>query len=264
MLNNNTDQLVEAILHSKKYRSLYRPTVERIVIDCSKRFPAKKVAKAVKNKLHQIWGAYYIRPNFNKLYLKVKKEASVNLNPKDSLKNLLMLQSSTKERLGILDDFYNQIFSITGEPKTIIEPACGVNALTHFWMDSSIKYLGYDVDQDLITFLNKVFKLFKNECQASVKLGDILIDELPSAEMVLLLKVLTILEKQKKGCSLEILKKVKCKYLVVSFPTKSLSGKDKGMVAFYDRWFTDLIRTTSYSYNRIIFPTELIFVVRKS
>lgn len=248
---------------SKKYSSLYKPTVARIVADISRRYPPKLVEKAVKRKLHQIWGAYFIRPNFTKMLADIEKRLEKGESIKSILLPVLALQSSTKERIPILDEFYQKIFSLTGRPESIVEPGCGLNSLTYFWLPSSIKYFGFDVDMGQIDFLNSVFTLLKAK-NAQVKLGDIFVDRFKEAEMILLLKVLPLFEHQSKGCSLAILKKLRCKYLVVSFPTKSLSGKDKGMRGFYEKVFRNLIKNEPWSVKKLEFESELVFVIRKN
>lgn len=263
MADSDIDQLTPRVLQSKRYRSLYPATVERIVKSLAGRYPPKLLEKAVKKKLHQIWGAYYIRPDFKKLYLKTQQKIVGGETIQESVSSLLMLQASTKERLPILDLFYKEIFSNTAIPKTIIEPACGVNALTYFWLKPSIKYRGFDVDQELIDFINSIYKLTAVNQKAQVELGDILLNQPLEAEMGMLLKVLTILEQQQKGCSLPILKNLKCRYLIVSFPTHSLSGKEKGMRVFYEQWFRNLIRNESWSIKKIEFESELVFAIRK-
>lgn len=255
--------LVDKILNSKKYRSLYRPTVERIVNDIASRYPAKLVEKAVKRRLHQIWGAYLIRPDFKKLLTDIEKRLGKGESIKSILLPVLALQSSTKERIPILDEFYQKIFSLTGKPESIVEPGCGLNSLTYFWLPSPIKYFGFDVDMGQIDFLNSVLALAKTK-NAKVCLGDVFVDSFKVAEMVLLLKVLPLFEHQVKGCSLSILKKMECKYLVVSFPTKSLSGKNKGMKEYYEQQFKDLIKSEHWSVKKLEFESELVFVIKKS
>ncbi|MGB9597802.1 MAG: hypothetical protein ACPL7B_16070, partial [Candidatus Poribacteria bacterium] len=181
---------------------------------------------------------------------------------KEKLIKILSLQSSTYERINILNDFYEQIFSIIEKPSSIIDHACGLNPLTYFWMklNDNVKYQAYDIDSDLIWFLNSIFKLFELN-NIEVKLGDVLLDEFGYADVVFMLKLLPILEQQKKGSSLSVIKKQKCKYLIVSFPIKSLSGNEKGMIKFYSNWFKKTIEGENWKFREILFNTELVFVL---
>ncbi|MDP2930044.1 MAG: hypothetical protein Q8N56_00340, partial [bacterium] len=186
---------------------------------------------------------------------------------KETVLPILQLQSSIKERIPILDTFYQKIFAITGQPKTIIDWACGLNPLTWPWMDTAAspencRYLGFDIDKEQNDFLNNIFKTV-NLKQFEIKLGDILIDKSPQADVIFLLKLLPLLEHQQKGVSLEILKNLPANFLVVSFPTKTLGGKQRNMVDFYTKQFHDLIRNQPWQTEKILFPTELVFIIKK-
>jgi 16S rRNA (guanine(1405)-N(7))-methyltransferase len=256
-------EIIQKISQSKKYKALYEKTIERVVRDCLTRYPEKEAEKRAKNLLHQIWGAYFQnRPHFQKLLVNFKQEIENGKNVKEAVRPLLQLQSSIRERAPILDDFYRKIFSITGVPDSIIDHACGLNPLTYFWLPKGIKYFGFDIDKDQAEFLKSVFKIL-NIDRVKIDLGDILTDKFPQADIVFLLKLLPLLEHQQKGSSLEVLKKQRCKYLVVSFPTKTVSGKEKGMIDFYSKQFQDLIRNELWQTEKILFPTELIFIVKK-
>ncbi len=257
------NKIIDKILQSKKYKYLYQPTIKRIIKDVLNRFPEKEAEKEVKRKLHQIWGAYFKRPNFKKLLKRIEEDLKKGKDIKEIISPILKLQTSTNERISILNNFYQKIFSITGIPEKITEPACGLNALTYFWMNPSIQYIGFDVDKEEIDFLNQIFKLFKVDNKAKVKLGDILFDKIEKSDISLFLKVLPLLEHQQKGCSLDILRKCPSKYLIVSYPTKSISGKEKGMVNFYEKEFLNLIKNEDWKTEKILFETELVFVVEK-
>lgn len=258
-------KIVERIAASKKYRPLYRKTIERVVLDCVKRYPAKEVEKKSKNLLHQIWGAYIpVRPGFKKILERFKRDTRTGKEIKETVLPLLQLQSSIKERIGILDNFYQRIFAVTGHPRIIIDWACGLNPLSWPWMrlPENCRYLGLDIDKEQNDFLNDVFEIAgRNNFRA--ELGDIFIDKIPRADVVFLLKLLPLLEHQKKGSGLETLRKLEAKWLVVSFPTKSLGGRSKNMVDFYSKQFQDLTRNQPWQIEKILFSTELVFVIKK-
>jgi 16S rRNA (guanine(1405)-N(7))-methyltransferase len=268
-------EIIESIASSKKYKALYLKTIERVVKDCLKKYPAKECEKRARDLLHQIWGAYFLtRPDFKKLSAELEKNLKIGGDPVSAELNsqrvrktvlpILQLQSSIKERIPILDDFYRKIFAITGPPKTIVDWACGLNPLSWPWMNlpENCRYLGFDIDKDQNDFLNNVFKIAgKNNFKT--KLGDILTDKSPQADVVFLFKILPLLEHQQKGISLDILKRMPAKFLVVSFPTTSIGGRHKGMVDFYYKQFHDLVRNQPWQIEKILFPTELVFIIKK-
>jgi len=261
-----TEELAAKIIASKKYRFIYEKTIERIVSVCAKKYSQKKtVEKKARNLLHQIWAAYYTpRPDFEKLLNRLKAEIAAGKEKKESVLEILRVQSSTAERLPILENFYSRIFSLTGPVESIIDHGCGLNSLTFFWMDlaKSASYQAFDIDKEQIEFLNSVFALF-GEKQVKIGLADILADKFDWAEMVFLLKLLPCLEKQEKGVSQRTLESAKAKYLVVSYPIKSLSGRQKGMPDFYSQQFHDLVKAKPWQVEKLLFATELVFVVKK-
>lgn len=258
MLN---EEIVVKITASKKYKAVYDKTLARIVASCSEKYPEKQITKKAKNALHQIWGAYFDpRPDFKKLLESVDKTG----NPKQAGLPLLKLQSSTKERIPILDIFYKKIFAVTGLPKTIIDVGSGLNPLTFFWMNLSgnVRYHAFDIDKDQASFLKSFFDAFKTE-QVKISLGDALVDEFPESDIAFFLKIVPLLERQEKGSSLEILKRQNSKFLVVSFPVKSISGKQKGMIDFYSKQFQDLIKDQPWKTEKLLFESELVFIIKK-
>lgn len=278
-------EIVENIKKSKKYKAVYVKTVERIVADCIVRFGEKRAEKEAKNLLHQVWGAFYeTRPDFKKILNKIEIENS-GRRPTSSedfkkiISSVLKLQSSVQERVGILEEFYKKIFEVTGIPNSIIDHACGLNPLTLPWMSlpETTVYKAYDIDEEEIEFLKSVFDLLKIK-NVEARMGDVLVDEFSAqgadtlgrpasgwdyADVVFMLKLLPCLEHQKKGCSLEILKRQKCKFIVVSYPIKSISGKEKGMAEFYRNSFMNMVKSENWKIEELLFDSELVFIVEK-
>lgn len=266
------DSISQNIKNSKKYKGIYDKTIERIVGDFVLKFKSQKeIEKKSKNLLHQIWGAFYSsQPDFDKAFLKLSgiyANVSADLRDKEKLKELILpvlkLHSSVNERLPILSEFYQKIFEITGVPDSIIDYACGLNPLTYLWMNApSIKYQAYDIDQKEVDFLNSVTKLLEIK-NVQVGLGDVLCDNFEYSDIVFLLKLLPCLEHQKKNSGLELIKKIPCKYVVVSFPIKSLAGKNVGMEDFYSNSFKKMVENEQWQITEILFETELVFVIEK-
>jgi 16S rRNA (guanine(1405)-N(7))-methyltransferase len=147
-----------------------------------------------------------------------------------------MLHTSTKERITILEKFYEFIFNVTGQPKSVIDVACGLNPLTLPWMglEETAQYFAYDIDENTIDFINKYLKLTGLKSMALVQ--DV-IAQPPTveADVALLLKTIPCLEQQEKVCSVRLMEALQAKHIVISFPVKSVGGKSKGMPANYER-----------------------------
>lgn len=259
------EKIVTSITNNRKYHSLAPRTVQRIVEDAARRFPEKQIENEAKRKLHQIWGAYYsTRPNFQKLQSKIEEEIQQGKNLKTIFLPLLQIHSSTNERLPILEDFYTKIFAVTGHPTSIIDHAVGLNALTVPWMQlpATSHYTARDIDQEEVLFENFIFENSIKNNNLHSEVGD-LFEELPTAQIHFLFKILPLLEQQKKGASAEILNKLKGKYLVISYPTATLTGRNKGMTDNYAMQFEQLIQHTGWKTQKIEFLTEVVYIIEK-
>lgn len=234
--------IISLIQRSKKYRDLYRPTIERVVRDSLKRFGEKRAEKEAKNKLHQIWGAYYTqRKNYK-----------------------LADHSSTRERLSHARAMFQQIFKITGKPKSIADYGCGLNPLfiPEMNLPAGTRYTALDIDLAEIKYLNQAVTQLAPQIRFEARVHDLLGDPPVSADIALLLKLLPVLEQQQPGISRELLDKIPAKYLVVSFPTASLSSKKRGMRQFYSENFKKLLAGRE-QFEEISFPEEIFFVIKR-
>ena len=265
--------IVDAIKNSKKYKSIYKKTIERIVENILDKHSTKDVEKKAKNILHQDWGAFYkARTDFKKIIQKVNSEIRdgslarstiAGGGVKEILKPILAIHNSTKERLNILENFYKEIFNITGKPNSILDIGCGFNPLCIPWMNllESTKYKSIDIDEEEIAFLREIFHILKININIEFEVKDILIDKFEFADCIFLLKIIPILERTNKDITEILLNKLKYNHLVVSFPTKSLSSKEKGMEKFYSENFEALIHNNKF--HKLNFLSELVYIVIK-
>lgn len=265
--NDDLDQLIQKISSSKKYRSIYHKSIERIASECLQRYGKNDAEKKARNLLHRIWGSYHTgKIDYEYLLAKIKENSADEIKLKETIFSILAYQSSVNERIPILDTFYHYIFSITGYPSSIIDHACGLNPLTIFWMDlpKDTIYNGFDIDSDQINFLNSAFQIINMENKINIKIGDIVSDKFDYADVVFMLKLLPLLEQQGKGLSRKVMKKQQCRFMIISFPIKSLSGNEKGMVKFYSDWFESVIEEEKWKAERILFKTELVYIITRS
>jgi hypothetical protein len=256
------DAITTKILMSRKYRYLYPPTVGKAVEDASEKYPAKRVEKVARTHLHQAWGAFVGNPSYNKALGQIREEIAEGKHVKAALRHGLILQTSTRERLRSLDTFYGEIFQVTGPPSRIVEYGCGMNPLTVPWMGEGIEYLGFDIDGEMMKFVNDAAKA-ASLIRVNAKPGDILIDLPVQADVTLLLKLIPLIEHQTNQSVSLLLEAIPSKQIVVSFPTASISGKKKGMTGFYTERFTKEI-PRGWNYDLITFESEIVFVLERT
>lgn len=259
--------IARRISASPKYRPLLQRTIMRITADCVARHGLREGEKAARSLLHQSWGAYNpYRPRFDKLAEKLSGQLAEGRDRKAAVLPLLESHSSTAERVASLDTFYERIFGVTGIPSSILDLACGMNPLTIPWMNlpESTRFQGRDIDEEQNAFLNKALGIIGLAPEhAQVGGGDVLCDEPEYADVVFLLKLLPVLEHQKKGVSLDLLRKQPARHIVVSYPSGSLSGGKRNMGEFHADNFMRLVGGERWTITAMTFEREVVFIIGK-
>lgn len=268
MENKDLNQLIEIIRSSKKYGMLCSDTIKRIGQgELSKYKKFHQAVDSTKRKLHQIYGAYESGLNYTKLNQKLKDAYYTNSEStfRQACQMVMMSHASTRERLPILDDFYSTIFHSIAEPSAIMDLACGLNPLSIPWMNLAqhVRYLAYDINESTIDLIKQFLRLINREPTAFVR--DIIVEPpLIKVDVALLLKTFTTLERQTEGFSRALIEALNARYIVVSFPVKSLGGKTKGMIKNYETRFSEVFEAKDWETHKILFDTELVFILDKN
>jgi 16S rRNA (guanine(1405)-N(7))-methyltransferase len=264
---SKVEEIVSTVSRSKKYRTVCADTIRRIAErELTQRDSLKAATKATKRRLHQAYGAFQHDFDHAAAYqrLAAAYKTGSDTEIRAACRHVLGLHSSTQERLAILDQFYPAIMRASNQPTSILDLGCGLNPLAIPWMElpSSASYVALDIDADRIGFLNRYLVLAGLEPLARCQ--DLLARPPQDAvDLALLLKMSPTLERQQEGATLRLLDHLKTPVVVVSFAVKSLGGREKGMVAHYQRQFTTWIEGRTWSVERLVFDSELAFVVKK-
>jgi 16S rRNA (guanine(1405)-N(7))-methyltransferase len=80
-----------------------------------------------------------------------------------------------------------------------------------------------------------------------------------TADMVLLLKAIPCLEQQEPGAGSRLLRSLDAPTVVVSFPARSLGGREKGMRLTYDRMLREIVEGTGRTIEVNSYPTETVY-----
>jgi len=216
----------------KKYARVYPPVVERLMNE-------QGDIKAVKTKLHQAYGAY-TQENGHKKAAKLLDEmenASACCDAVATATNLLALHASTMERLQYYDEFYAYILENTGQIESILDIGCGYNPFSLPLIPAKIKaYYAYDIDTRVADLMNRFFTLL--ELPPYAKCAD-LAAEIPkdTTDIAFMCKLLPVLEAQAHGSGFELARNLNVHYLLITYPLKSLGGREKGMARHYTASF---------------------------
>ena len=258
-------EIVLKLSRSRKYGHLFEPTLERIAQWAIERHPSQRAAeKAAKRKLHQAHGAY-IRPGQTARVEKIIE--SLPTDPTlDELKlacmEVLKCHTSTRERLDYIEKLYRDIEQAIGRPRSVLDLASGLNAFTLPWMALApgASYHCVDIDCRLMALANRVLRRLPGDNIATC--GDILVS-IPAdrVDMVLLLKSLTCLERQQSGAGGRVLRGLRANHVVVSFPTCSLGGRNRGMAVRYDGILSELVADLGWETTALRYANETVYLL---
>jgi len=275
------DALVDAICASKKYAAISEDLVRSIGLrELAARRSLKEAIKATKNKLHQVAGAFLdARPPYGAWLAQLEaiaqpsgaqaEDQNLELNThnsklREACAAMMRQHASTRERLPVLDSFYREIFGALPPIGSVLDVACGLNPLAIPWMPlaAGATYAACDLYADMIEFLNCFFELAGIAGRAQVcDLASA--PPRQSADLALVLKTLPTLDQIARDAGRDLLRALDARYMLVSFPARSLGGRDKHMAANYARRFEALAAAEGWPAERFEFPTELVFLVRK-
>ena len=263
------EQLVSEVLRSPKYRTVSTDLVANVgARELAARGSLREAIKATKNKLHQVGGAYFAAAMRYREWLAALDEAAHAADRTAWLQacaHVLEQQSSTRERLGILDQFYETALAGLPPGGRVLDIACGLNPVAIPWMrlPEDVEYLAYDIYGDMVEFLQQFLHIAGVRGQAELR--DVL--QTPPdhcADVALVLKSLPCLEQLDRTAGARLIEVLRAKYVVVSFPVRSLGGRSKRMSQNYEEHFWELLRGKPWPVQRFQFATELVFVIQKT
>ncbi|HPS41500.1 MAG TPA: hypothetical protein PK040_02770 [Anaerolineaceae bacterium] len=267
-----SEEFIEALYQklgaARKYRglSLPRDTVRDLVLQNLEVHPSPRdLEEVVRQKLHNLVAPYLGDPDYPAVQQELETIIATGDEEELSQFCLRILQShaSTRERLPILDDFYARIFSITGLPSTILDLACGLNPFALPWMGLPREtcYLAYDLHQPRVNLIN-AFLQGVHQSGAAVH-GDILVaPPQEPADVAFFFKEAHRFEQRRKGCNREFFRALPVKYMLVSLPTESLTGRYSKLDQDR-RLIESAVSGTNWEVSELLFDSEIVFCIRK-
>ncbi len=215
---NKMNSLVERIkqkselsgISSKIVRSSLENFIRKNKIDVNYLAPRdeKILIKEIRAELRKYSGRFSLKIKYKKMQ-------------RSDFVKLLKMHSSTKERL----DFYPTLDKIIDSLKvsSILDLGCGLNPIA--LATKKRIYYAADVNEEYLSMIREFFRI--NKIKGRVFFYDLrkINENLPKVDICLILKVFDVLENRGHKLAEKIVKKVKCDYMLVSFSTKTLSGK---------------------------------------
>lgn len=207
----------------------------------------KVLLKSIRRELHEVYGVFSLGNKRERLLDNLrdhlKSSGRLDEGAIEIHKKILLTHRSTRERIFDYKKVYKKIFEAT-EPKSILDISCGMNPFSYPFMGlGRVDYIATELTERDCNFIKEYFSTMK-DCSGLngrvIKVDLLVTKRFPKTDICFLFKVLDSLERLKKNASHELLKKIKSELIIVSFPTKTLSGKklDKKRLA----WFNKLAR----------------------
>ncbi len=260
------DEAVAAVLASRRYRSLHPPFVRRVA---EGEAPAAKspaeLVKRTKRALHQIFGAYLPTPPRYERLLDELRASQNETDVRTALRRAMAQHASTRERLDHLEAFYAALAARVGTPSSVLDVACGLQPLALPWwgLPAGAEIHAWDIDAALVGFVGECLQHLGFAARAAAV--DLLaVPAWPLTEVALVLKTLPCLEQQAPGAGEALLAAIPAPRIVVSFPTRSLGGRAKGMAGTYARRFEAVLAARGWQADAFEVGPELVYVVSRS
>src|ERR1051326_8010446 len=150
------DSLVAAIGKSTRYRRVCPGVVRRIgAQELARRKSWKEAEKETRNRLHHIAGAYLDSVPPYDTWLNILRAAPNAETYHAEIKRMMRCHASTRERLPILEEFYQRTLASIQPVQSVLDVACGFNPLALPWMgiEDAGTYYGCDLYADMASFL---------------------------------------------------------------------------------------------------------------
>jgi len=240
---------------SKKYKDICPDTVRRVFEAERAKYKSEKEAdKAAKAHLHQITGAFMTADEMktaDKL-LRAYKEGD-----EEAFRKTLRLHSSTRERLDGAEALYERILAAAGQPRRVLDLACGLNPLILGSMGLIVR--GMDISGGCVRLVNEWARVMEWDVHAECR--DLLCGpEMEEADLALMMKLLPVLEQQRKGSAMALVESVPAKKICVTFPMRTLGGRKVGMEQHYSEWFEGNLPEGFEVIERFVEADELCYV----
>lgn len=250
-------ELLKKIKEKKEFQGLADKIVEKALKEYIKKYnlsiknisspQAKIIVKEIRSHLRNLVGRFQ----------KSIKDRNKFLES-GQIDKLLKTHISTAERIKTYPFLKKLIKKIS--PDSILDLGCGLNPIALATL--KIKYYASDIKEDELEIIERFFK--KRNIKGKTFVYDLtnVKNDLPKVELCLLFKVLDIIDDKNHKISEDILLKVPCKKILISFATKKLSGR---AMNFPERiWFEKLLKKHNLEFKKYERENEIFYLIEKS
>jgi 16S rRNA (guanine(1405)-N(7))-methyltransferase len=264
----SVEDIIRQAASSDAYSDIHPDVIHRVCeAESRKGLKSRELVKAIRNRLHQIGGAYLPGEVDPAAFAAELAQLPPDLSSPEIqafCRRKMENHASTRERLPYVDHFFADILSGLPPITSVIDLACGLTPLALPWMPLApgAEYTALDMYGRLAKSLQIFFDHIGFNGKAET--ADIVSTPLEkSFDVAFILKTLPCLEQQGKGLAASLVDRVNANTLVISYPLRTLGGSRKGLGATYETDFNRLAEGRDWQIIRFEFPNELVFRVTR-
>ena len=264
----SVEDIIRQASSSDAYSDIHPDVIRRVSeAEGRKGLKSRELVKAIRNRLHQIGGAYLPGDVDPAAYASELAPLPRDLSsPEIQAFCLSRMENhaSTRERLPYVEHFFHDILAGLPPVTSVIDLACGLTPLALPWMPLApgAEYTALDMYGRLAKSLQVFFD--HTGMKGKAETADIVSAPFEKQyDVAFILKTLPCLEQQGKGLAAALVDRVNAKTLVISYPLRTLGGSRKGMGATYEADFNRLAEGRNWQTARFEFPNELVFRVTR-
>jgi 16S rRNA (guanine(1405)-N(7))-methyltransferase len=266
-LHGLTPGFLDAFLEEyiKKNTKSFKILQEKNYNEKSKEFDELK--KYVRKRLREVHGVFVkdrLPEEKRVSFLQAIKTAPLEKEI-EILKKVLASHQSTIERLESYSELYGLLFK-EKKPKKILDLGCGYNPFSYKFLGCAPEYVAVDINEEDSAFIKSYFqhKKIKGETLTLDLTEDSclkLITKISkNSDFCFLFKLLDSLEAKKRGSSKNLVKHLNSRVLVVSFPLKTIGGRNN--ITGKRKWFEKIIKEGNYESEELILGSEKYYVLK--
>lgn len=233
------ERVAAALSAAPKYRHLHPDLLLRAAARAAALHPRDADAqKAAKGRLHQAFGAFFDPRALCRVeeWLGAGEWQGDEAARRRLCRRVLALHASSAERLPHLDGLAGVLAALAPPPSTVLDVACGLMPFALPWLGlgPAARYVAVDVDRRMVA-VAAAFLAAVDPRHAAVCSDVVAAPPAEEVDLALLWKTAPTLEREQPGAVLRLLGALKAARAILSFPTRTLGGRDKGMAQTYRR-----------------------------
>ncbi len=265
----SVEDIIRQASSSDAYSDIHPDVIRRVCeAEGRKGLKSRELVKAIRNRLHQIGGAYLpgdVNPEAFAAELTALPRDMTSPEIQAFCHAKMENHASTRERLPYVEHFFTDILAGLPPVTSVIDLACGLTPLALPWMPLTpgAEYTALDMYGRLAKSLQTFFD--HTGINGKAEAADIISAPFENQyDVAFVLKTLPCLEQQGKGLAATLVDRVNARTLVISYPLRTLGGSRKGLGATYETDFNRLAEARNWQIARFEFPNELVFRVTRS